>query len=137
MASVREVVRDELRARVPRSWRIIDWQTEVDQLDSLTLVLSVSRMRRAAEAPMGAYDVTVTVTLVSPQSDNLRRAEGELEDALGELVPIIEDAFGMGWDEASKSLYAEKYLAWDIPVHYIASRSTTPTDAPASPPMSV
>ena len=122
MKAAREFVTAKLTEHLPKNWRVIGHEANPDTLDRLTVLVSVTAVQREESAPMGAYDTTVTLTVVSPIQDNLAAAESELEDALETVVFVIEDNFGTAWDPASKVSYADRYLAWDVPVHVTTSR---------------
>lgn len=121
----RTYVADTLRAALPKTWRVVDSETTLDRLSSITVRVSNQRIKRLDAAPAGAYDTTLMVTLISPNAD-FAKAEGELEDALDVLVEAIEDQFGTAWDEASKVLHGPDggpyNLAWDVPLHVYLSR---------------
>lgn len=121
MKAAREFVASTLREQFPE-WRVIDNHATPDALDRITCFVAVTSIARLADAPMGAYDTTVTITLASPKADNVAAAEDDLEEALEALVLCIEDHFGTAWEETNKVTYLNTYLAWDVPVHVITSR---------------
>lgn len=120
MRAAREFAVAELTKGLP-TWRVVSTEVGLDNLDRLTIRVSVQSVKRAEAAPMGAYDTTLLLTVVSPNSD-FTQAEVELEDALDDLIPVIEDNFGTAWEEATKVLHEDR-LAWDIPLHIITSRT--------------
>lgn len=120
--AARLYVANTIREHAPKGWSVVDTLENLDALKSVTVVVSVSRIARAAEAPMGAYDTTALVSLVSPITDNLERAELELEEHIGELLTILERKLGIAWEPAELRLFRDRNLTWDIPVHVITSR---------------
>lgn len=105
----------------PGQWRYYDYLVDPDVLDRLSLVVAATGVERLRDAPMGAYDHTVTITLVSPNAD-FEQAEDELEPALDDLITAIEDHLQLPWEPATKVLYRDRYLAWEVPVRVITSR---------------
>lgn len=121
MRAAREFVKAALTEHLPSAWRVVTTEDGLDRLDRLTVKVTNQNVRRSDAAPMGAYDNTVLLTLISPNSD-FAKAEGELEDALEVLIEVVEEHFGTAWEEASKVQYTDSYMAWDIPLHIITSR---------------
>ena len=124
MRAAREFAKATLTEHLPSTWRVVSTEVGLDHLDRLTVRVSNQAVKRAEAAPMGAYDSTLLLVLISPNSD-LSQAETELEDALEVLIEVIEDHFGTAWDEASKVLYADDRMAWQIPLHVLTSRTET------------
>lgn len=122
MKAAREHVAKVLAEHVPAKWRVLSNENGTDVLDRLTVRVNNQRVRREPSAPMGSYDHTLNVRIVSHLTDQAR-AERDLEDALPELLQVIEDHLGAAWDEAEKVLDPDtQTLAWDVPVHVITTR---------------
>lgn len=117
----RAFIEERVRPQLPKGWRYFDYPIDPDILDGPALVVATSGIERLAQAPMGSYDQTVTLTLVSANAD-FEQAEDELEDTLGTLIGLIEDHLQLPWEPASKVLYRERYLAWEVPVRVVTSR---------------
>lgn len=123
MKAARELVAAVLRKYLPATWALLDDESGVDVLDRVTVRVRNQRVRRAPDAPMGAYDHTLLVRLTSHQTDPAK-AERDLEDALPDLLAVLEDHLGSAWDEAEKVLDPDtNTLAWDVPVHVITTRT--------------
>ncbi|GAA2172419.1 hypothetical protein GCM10009846_10280 [Agrococcus versicolor] len=122
MKAAREYVARVLAEHLPKAWRVVDNENGSDVIDRITVRVRNQRVRRLAEASMGAYDHTLLVRVTSHLTDQAR-AERDLEDALPDLLAVIEDHLGAAWDEAEKVLDPDtQTLAWDVPVHVITSR---------------
>jgi hypothetical protein len=122
MKAAREYVAKALIAHLPAAWRVIDNENGIDVIDRITVRVRNQRVRRAPDAPMGAYDHTLLVRITSHLMDQAR-AEVDLEDAMPDLIAVIEDHLGAAWDEAEKVLDPDtNTLAWDVPVHVITTR---------------
>lgn len=124
MRAAREFVAKTLREHLPADWRIVDRAAApVERVDRITVLVQTNAVRRAEQAPIGAYDTTVLLTLVHPNTDPAQ-AEPLLEDALEVLVLAIEDHLQTAWDEATKGLYQDTaHLAYGVPLHVITSRN--------------
>lgn len=120
--AARAFIAETIREHAPKAWRVVASHEELGTLDRITVVVSVSRIARAAEAPMGAYDTTALVSLVSPIEGNHDKAEAQLEEAIGDLLVILERKLGTAWEPAELRIFRDRNLAWDIPVHVITSR---------------
>lgn len=121
MKAARIHVAEIMREAFP-AWRVIDNYERPDVLDRLTLLVSVTEIARERSAPIGAYDSTVTLTLVSPIAVNHPAAAAELEDALPDLLDAIETHLGSAWEPAKFGAYNDTYIAWEVPVHVILTR---------------
>ncbi|WP_144719244.1 hypothetical protein [Agrococcus jejuensis] len=122
MKAAREYVAATLRDHLPKSWLVIDVESAPDTLDRTMVRVRNERVRRAADAPLGAYDHTLLVRITSHHDDQ-PKAERDLEDSLSDLLAVIEDHLGSAWDEAEKVLDPDtNTLAWDVPVHVITTR---------------
>lgn len=120
LGAAREVVAGVLREHLP-TWRILDDESNPDTLDRTTVLVSITGVARHPQAPMGAWETTVQVTLASPKFANLDAAERDLERDLGDLLAVIEQHLAP-WEPATKALYAGRYLCWDIPIRIATTR---------------
>lgn len=123
LSAARTAVAGVLREHLPKSWRIHDDETVPDTLDRTTVLASITHVGRLPAAPLGAWDITVQLTLASAKSENLPAAEAELLEHLGTLLAVVEDNMRTPWEPATKAMFAGRYLCWDIPLHVTINRT--------------
>lgn len=125
MKAVRELIDQTIVKHAPQ-WKVLADEAKPDVLDRITVRIFNQRVRRAPDAPMGSYEHTVNIRLVSHVTD-VTIAETDLEAALDSLLEVIERhlaPLGALWDEAEKVIDSDtQTLAWDIPVRLITSRT--------------
>jgi hypothetical protein len=111
-----------IRERVPASWRVIEHERPLDDIDAVTVQIKLDEVRRATEWGAGAYWVAWTVTVIPPHLDP-DRADPAVFDALLELVAALDDVEWLRWTRAQKVLEADRY-AFDITVDTIGNPIT-------------
>ena len=119
MGRVRQppTVRTQLMATLvpllPRTWRVVPVERNIDPPDRVTIVLKQGEIERAPTAPLGKYAISYVVTVVSP-AQTIDRAEIELDDAVLETFNILTGVPWINPSKATKVLFQGQYLAYDI-----------------------
>lgn len=123
MKAAREYVAHTLQQNLPSLWNIRSDENKLDRPDRISVRVRNQRVRRLPDAPLGSYDHTLLIRITS-HLDDVAEAERQLEDALPDLLAVIEDHLGTSWDEAEKVIDPDtQTLAWDVPVHVITERT--------------
>ena len=121
MATIRAQLATQLKPLLPRAWKIVDHQTNLDVLDNPVVMLKQQSIRRAPAAPQGAHIVSFTVTVVAPQTD-LQRAEDALDEKVDTLIHALDANQSLNWTDAEKVLFQDSYLAYDITLEVISRK---------------
>lgn len=108
----REALVDALTPLLPDSWKIVDSERGIDVGTNVSVLLKQQRFRRLGVAPLAFHSIDFVVTCVSPHED-FGKAEDQLDDAANELIHALDES-GILWTEATKVLFADKYIAYDI-----------------------
>lgn len=121
--SVRSYLVDELTPLVNQGWRIIREQRMPETIDTITVVLKHSRIEKLPEAPMGALRNEVVLTVADPHED-IAKAEDALDDAVVDLLSVIDKHDSINWTEARKAKVNDNILGWDITLTVITTATS-------------
>lgn len=111
-AAPRKALAALLRPKLPRAWKIIPYQTNIDTPDRVVVMLKLESIVRTPAAPLGAHDVKFVVTIVSPLTD-VEKAEDALDAQVDALLHKL-DELGIAWTIAEKVKFDDQHLAFDI-----------------------
>jgi len=113
--NVRNYLVRELRARMPKGWRISGLQRTLDRpTAAITLVI---RQKTIRSMNTGVVQVDFTVAAVTPNQDTAK-AELALDDALIDFLMAFDDHPGITYGEATKTVTpigATEFPSYDIP----------------------
>ena len=107
----RLVLAGMLRPLLPRAWRIVPSQTNLDTLSTTVVMLKQMSLERHPIVPQGAHLVSFVVTIISPLHDT-EKAEDDLDDKVNALIHAL-DTLDIEWTRAEKVL-AGATLGYDI-----------------------
>jgi hypothetical protein len=110
--AVRKYVVDSVKPLLPRSWRFIEQQQNLDVIDRVTVILMLQDIAPAPAAPRGALLARYTLTLIEPKTDPAR-AEAALDDLILDLVQALAGVPNLVWTTATRALFGENQ-AYDI-----------------------
>jgi hypothetical protein len=110
--AVRSYVVKAIKPLLPRAWRFIEQQTNLDVIDRVTVILILQDISPAPAAPRGALLARYTLTLIEPKTDP-GRAETALDDSILELVQALAGVSNLVWISATRALFGENQ-AYDI-----------------------
>lgn len=110
----RKQLAEVLKARLPKSWRIIPEQRSFDDVGKTTVVIKQTTISKLPAAPIGMRSVAFTLTLVS-RFTSIAAAEDDLDELVPDLLDHLE-ALGIKWSTATKVAVDENYLGYDITV---------------------
>lgn len=111
MASPRAIVAQIIKPLLPRTWKIVTSDRAVDVHKTVTVQIKQRSIMRTPQAPNGAHDIEFVLTVTSPSQD-LDRAEDQLDDGVNRLVHALDTA-GIKWTNAQKVTNDDR-LAYDI-----------------------
>lgn len=111
--TVRQTYVDELTPVLPKRWRIVPYQTNLDKLANVVVMLKQQTFEPLPEAPAGWLKVSVIVTCVSPLKD-IPKAEDQLDDAVLQLITDLEGIESLIFQRAEKVLFQDEYIAYDL-----------------------
>ena len=115
--STRAQLEATLKPLLPKAWRFVPYQTTLDTLDRLTVMVKQSGVKRYDPAP-GAYRLhEFTVSLISSKIDP-QQAEDDLDQAVETFLDALEGVNG-GQSLAlsqvdTNRVYGESNFASDI-----------------------
>ena len=126
--NVREFLADKLSPLIPDGWKIVASVRNLDKPTGIVAQIKHTGVTRMPEAPIGHLQHTVTLTVLTPHTD-VEKAEDALDEAVTELLTLIDAHESIGWSDATK-VRADTWLAWDIDLAVISNRTTpdTPTE---------
>lgn len=110
--SARDLVETDLRKGIPKKWKLIPAQGNIDTPSETTLLLKLMSLTNSKEAPKAAYEFTFVVTIVEPGQDILR-VERVLDDHVEDLWQAIEAVSHLNPEKAEKVALGD-LIAYDI-----------------------
>ena len=110
--AVRKHVVDIIRPLLPKAWKFVPQQQNLDVIDRVTVVLTLQDITPAPAAPRGALLAKYTLTLIEPKTDPAR-AEVALDDLILELLQSLAEVPNLVWTTAARAVFGE-HQAYDI-----------------------
>lgn len=111
--SARDIVEAALRDKLPKLWKLVPAQVNIDTPSTTTVILKLQSLQNAAEAPQGAYEYTFVATLIEPGSD-IERVERILDDHVEDLWIILESVPNIQPTKAEKVAVGDTLLGYDL-----------------------
>jgi hypothetical protein len=108
----RHALQKALKPLCPRRWKFIPYQRNLDTLSTTVVMLKQNDFEALPAAPHSTLLVGFTVTIVTPLTDP-EKAEDALDDDVVALLHAM-DAAGFAWTKATKVLFDDAHLAYDI-----------------------
>lgn len=121
MASIRAQLAASLKPLLSTGWRIIDHQDNLDTFTSPVVMLKQQEIEPAPAAPAGAHIVTLVVTIADPKTDP-GPAEDSLDENVDNLIHALDSIDYLNWTKATKVLFQDRYLAYDINLEVISRK---------------
>jgi hypothetical protein len=124
--STRTELADLVRGILPRrGWTVLAYEDDLDEITTSTVLISLQRIRRHPQAPQGALLETYKLRLAVPSEVPATRAQ-QLDTAAEALLLGLEGlGSGIAWEEATKVLHRDRYLALDVDVTVTSTRTPT------------
>lgn len=113
MSTARQQLAAALKPLLPKDWRIIPYQKNLDALSTTVVMLKLSHLTKLPAAPLSHVRTTWTITVADPSTD-IEKAEDALDDEVTSVCLAINQIPGIKWVDATKVTFQDKYLAWDI-----------------------
>lgn len=127
--SVRSQLEAMLKPLLPKRWKLIPYQDNLDEISAVTVMFKLLKMENFKSAPLGAYNYTFSITIIEPGSD-MSKVEAALDDHVEELWKLLDvhpQMQSVYPQEAVKVLYGATNLAYDITTDVTAFKiSPTP-----------
>ncbi|MFP7760908.1 hypothetical protein [Marisediminicola sp. LYQ85] len=113
---------------LPKTWKVITTETNVDKLDRTLLRLRQTTIARHPAAPLSKHLVTFEVRVTVPGVD-AAKAEDRLDAELAILLFAINSLGGsIAWDTATKGLDPDTQgLAYELTLTASIDRPAAPT----------
>lgn len=102
-----------LKPLLPKTWKIVPFAEDYTVGTHHVVMLVPQTITRAPEAPMGVLRHTYNVIVIEPKTDP-EKAEDSLDDAVGQLLHAIEVTPGIGFSEATRTVWNDSNPSWDI-----------------------
>jgi hypothetical protein len=114
VANVRTAVIDMLKPLLPKTWKLVPFETNLDELSPKTpvVVLKLQSIERHPSAPQGVRLVTYVLTIVEPKIEP-GPADDALDDDLIRLLQAIDLLPGIQAGKATRVVSGD-HPAYDI-----------------------
>lgn len=115
-ADLRGFVTAALAPLLPRDWKWIPFQRNLDAITVPTAMLKLQTVTRTPTAPIAIRDVEYVLTIIEPITDPARGAAA-LDDHLVDLLGAIDDTPDIAWKTATAVAWGDPNptnLAYDI-----------------------
>lgn len=120
----RRWVTDRLKPVLPRRWTVAPYTRKPDELSGPTVVITLQKIQRLPEAPLGSQIVTYLVTVIDPAAD-FAQADQNLDDEIVDLISGLDSVRNedgtpvLRWITADRNTWNDIYLCFDITVEVI------------------
>lgn len=99
-----------------------DGNTLRDSLSKPALVLTRTQVEKLAEAPLGFYSNSMTLTVI----DNVLDNEDHLDDLLDDVLEALDGVnTGLKWESATRATYNDSNPAYQITLTVHSTRKAT------------
>ena len=122
MMTARDYVTAQLLPLLPKRWRLVHTDRNLDTLDRVTVILKLQEVTRTPATPQAGLTTTWTATIITPKQ-MLEPAELELDDAILDLILALDRIDQLRWTTATRVLYGDIYQAFDITFESLTTRS--------------
>lgn len=117
----RRWITDQVKPLLPRRWELAAYTRKPDDLSAPTVVVTLQKIERLPEAPLGSQLVTYLITVIDPASD-WSQADKNLDDEIVDLIAALDSTRNdagvpiLRWTSADRNTWNDLYLAFDITV---------------------
>lgn len=121
--TIRSDLAAALQPSLPKAWRIVPHNTDLDVVDRTVVMLHQKSIERAPEAPAGALRVIFSVLVIQPKVEP-GTADDSLDEDVADLLLALDKTRAVTWQRADRATWADTNPAWDITVTYYAVSET-------------
>ena len=121
--SVRAQLANDIKPHLPKKWKVVPYQTNLDTVDVVTVMLKLSTVERTPAAPLASHTVTFTMTVIEPVTTP-GDADDAVDDDLDDLLFALDATENLIWSTATRVTYNDRNPAYDIDLEVV----TTPTE---------
>jgi hypothetical protein len=114
-----------LTAALPRSVHIVDNPAADQTSDAVVVQLVRTSVRRHEKAPRGQWLAAFDIWVVVPHLDTADGGEDVLDDALDDVLEVIDANDWLLWEQAERTNYSDGRAAYRI-----TATLTTKVEAP-------
>ena len=108
MPTAREQLAAELKPLLPKSWSLVDYMTDFDQITKPTVMLHIAEVGKFPQAPLGLLLVTFEATVLAPSKDP-SRAWGVLDDQVLETIHALNTIDALDFIRAEPLVYSNHF----------------------------
>ena len=119
--STRQVLLDALKPQLPKRWKLVPYQTNLDTVDVVTVMFKIKTIGRTPAAPRVNHTVTFTVTIIEPK-DTPGTSDDALDDELDDLLFALDATDDLVWRSATRVTYNATNPAYDIDLDVITAK---------------
>jgi|GEM_PF-2893902 len=123
--TVRGWVESKLKPLLPRTWKLVPYQRNLDEVDQTTVMLRLQRVTKLPEAPGGAYLAEWTMTVIHPGQDVIRgqkMLDQQLFELLDAILGLRATGLNIDWSDAQSVVFGERNEAFDITIRTILEK---------------
>lgn len=113
VASAAKLAIADLKPNCPDSWRWIDNPRSVDVPQGVTVILAQDGFKPLPAAPRGCYEVSLTLTVISPYKDPAV-AEDKLNEAGNLIASALDLSPILSWTDANRVVWQDESPAYDF-----------------------
>lgn len=122
MVSPRDYLEAQLKPLLPRTWKIVPVQRNLDALSRVTVMLKQQKISKEPSAPLSHHLLDFIVTVICPNTD-VATAEVKLDDQVDDLIFAIDATKNVRWTDATKVVFGNaEYPAYDITVQVLSQK---------------
>lgn len=120
-ASIRKQLADQLAPHLPGA-KFVPVSRSLDSISDPVVMISLRELDRLPEAPIGCHQARFVVTVITPLKTP-QRAEDDLDTLVADLVTGIDSIDSLRWESATKVVYNDSHLAYDVTVYAVTEKN--------------
>lgn len=102
--NVRQDLIAQLKPLLPPKWKLIPYATNLDELSSTVVMISIQSIERSKEAPQSQRTYSSTLTILTPLQIGTERADDAIDDDVIDLLDAIDKLERVKWTKAERGL---------------------------------
>lgn len=122
----KDILIEQLKPLLPAKWKLIPYNTNLDELSQTVVMISIQSIERAPAAPQSHRLYSATLTILTPLSIGTERADDGIDDDLIDLLNAVDELPNVKWTKAERGLgNNSNNLGFDITLEVTYRKDST------------
>lgn len=122
----KDILIAQLKPLLPKKWKLIPFTTNLDDLSTTVVMVSIQSIERSAQAPQSHRTYSSTLTILTPFAVGTERADDSIDDDVIDLLDAIDKLDAIKWTKAERGLgNNSNNLGFDITLEVLYRKETS------------